>query len=85
VVEVGKGVTKLNKGDRVVVPFTIACGVCRFCKMGLTSLCNTSNPNAEMAKKVMGHSPSALFGYSHMLGGIPGGQAEYLRVPFADY
>jgi threonine dehydrogenase-like Zn-dependent dehydrogenase len=84
VVEVGNGVNKLKVGDRVVVPFTIACGACRFCKMGLTSLCDVSNPNAEMAKKVMGHSPSALFGYSHMLGGIPGGQAQYLRVPFAD-
>jgi threonine dehydrogenase-like Zn-dependent dehydrogenase len=84
VVEAGTEVRKLKKGDRVVVPFTIACGTCRFCKMGLTSLCNTSNPNAEMAKKVMGHSPSALFGYSHMLGGVPGGQAQYMRVPFAD-
>jgi threonine dehydrogenase-like Zn-dependent dehydrogenase len=84
VVEVGKNVRNLKKGDRVVVPFTIACGVCRFCKMGLTSLCDTSNPNAEMAKKAMGHSPSALFGYSHMMGGIPGGQAQYLRVPYAD-
>lgn len=84
VVEAGSEVRKLKKGDRVVVPFTIACGACRFCKMGLTSLCNTSNPNAEMAKKVMGHSPSALFGYSHMLGGVPGGQAQYMRVPFAD-
>ena len=84
VVETGKGIKNLKKGDRVVVPFTIACGVCRFCQMGLTSLCNTSNPNAELAKTAMGHSPSALFGYSHMLGGIPGGQAQYLRVPFAD-
>jgi threonine dehydrogenase-like Zn-dependent dehydrogenase len=84
VVEVGKEVTRLKKGDRVVVPFTIACGVCRFCKMGLTSLCDTSNPNKDLAKKVMGQSPSGLFGYSHMLGGFPGGQAEFLRVPFAD-
>ena len=84
VVEVGQEVKKLKKGDRVVVPFTIACGVCRFCKMGLTSLCDTSNPNAEIARKARGQSPSALFGYSHMLGGIPGGQAQYLRVPYAD-
>lgn len=84
VVELGSGVKNLKKGDRVVIPFTIACGKCRFCEMGLTSLCDTSNPNADMAKKAMGHSPSALFGYSHMLGGIPGGQAQYLRVPFGD-
>ena len=84
VVEVGSAVQKLKVGDRVVVPFTIACGSCRFCKMGLTSLCDTSNPNAEIAKAAMGASPSALFGYSHMLGGIPGGQAQYLRVPYAD-
>jgi len=84
VVEVGKDVQNLKKGDRVVIPFTIACGQCRFCKMGLTSLCNTSNPNKALAEKAMGHSPSALFGYSHMLGGIPGGQAQYLRVPYGN-
>jgi threonine dehydrogenase-like Zn-dependent dehydrogenase len=84
VVETGKDVKKIKRGDRVVIPFTIACGACRFCQMGLTSLCDTSNPNAEMARKVMGQSPSALFGYSHMLGGIPGGQAQYLRVPYGD-
>jgi len=84
VVEVGAGIKKLKLGDRVVVPFTIACGCCRFCRMGLTSLCDVSNPNAELAKKAMGQSPSALFGYSHMLGGIPGGQAQYLRVPYGD-
>lgn len=84
VVEVGKAVTKLRIGDRVVVPFTISCGECFFCKKTLFSLCDTSNPNAEIAKKAMGHSPSGLFGYSHMLGGFPGGQAEYLRVPHAD-
>ncbi|MDB4978428.1 MAG: fdhA 2 [Candidatus Peribacteria bacterium] len=82
--EVGKGVKNLKKGDRVVVPFTISCGSCFFCKRGLYSLCDTSNPNAEMARKVMGQSPAGLFGYSHMLGGFAGGQAEYLRVPFAD-
>jgi threonine dehydrogenase-like Zn-dependent dehydrogenase len=84
VVALGKQVTNLNIGDRVVVPFTISCGSCFFCKKGLFSLCDTSNPNAEMARKVMGQSPAGLFGYSHMLGGFPGGQAEYLRVPFAD-
>src|SRR5690606_34993631 len=84
VVEVGKGVTNLKVGDRVVVPFTISCGTCFFCQKGLFSLCDISNPNAEIARKAMGHSPAALFGYSHMLGGIPGGQAEHLRVPFAD-
>lgn len=84
VIEVGKGVTKLNKGDRVVIPFTISCGTCWFCQQQLYSLCDTSNPNAEIARKAMGHSPAALFGYSHMLGGFAGGQAEYLRVPYAD-
>jgi len=82
--EVGRDVKKLKKGDRVVVPFCISCGDCFFCKKGLFSCCDTSNPNAEMAKKVMGQSPAALFGYSHMLGGFAGGQAEYLRVPYAD-
>jgi threonine dehydrogenase-like Zn-dependent dehydrogenase len=84
VVEVGSAVRNLRRGDRVVVPFTIACGECYFCKKTLYSCCDTSNPNAEMARKAMGHSPSGLFGFSHMLGGFPGGQAEYLRVPFAD-
>jgi threonine dehydrogenase-like Zn-dependent dehydrogenase len=84
VVEVGNQVTRLKAGDRVVVPFCMACGECFFCKKGLTSLCDRSNPNAEAAKKVMGFSPSGLFGYSHMLGGFAGGQAEYVRVPYAD-
>ena len=84
VVEVGSEITKLRKGDRVVVPFTISCGECFFCKQGYFSGCERSNPNAEMAAKLWGHSPAALFGYSHLLGGIPGGQAEYLRVPYAD-
>ena len=84
VVEVGKAVKKLKLGDRVVVPFTISCGECFFCKKGLFSCCDTSNPNAEMAQKAMGHSPAGLFGFSHLLGGFPGGQAEYLRVPYAD-
>jgi threonine dehydrogenase-like Zn-dependent dehydrogenase len=82
--EVGKEVRKLKKGDRVVVPFTISCGRCWFCERQMFSLCDTSNPNAEMARKVMGQSPAALLGYSHMLGGFSGGQAEYLRVPYAD-
>lgn len=84
VVETGTGVSNLSKGDRVVVPFNIACGGCFFCNKQLYSLCDNSNPNAEQAQAAMGHSPSALFGYSHLLGGIPGGQAEYARVPFAD-
>lgn len=84
VVEVGHAVSNLKKGDRVVVPFCISCGDCFFCKHEMFSLCDTSNPNAEMARKVMGQSPAGLFGYSHLLGGFAGGQAEYLRVPFAD-
>ena len=84
VVEVGSAVTKLKKGDRVVVPFVIACGDCFFCKKTLFSCCDTSNPNAEMARKAMGHSPAGLFGFSHLLGGFSGGQAEFMRVPYAD-
>jgi threonine dehydrogenase-like Zn-dependent dehydrogenase len=84
VVEVGSEVNNLKVGDRVVVPFNIACGECFFCKKEMFSLCDRSNPNAEMAKTVMGHSPSGLLGYSHMLGGFWGGQAEYLRVPYAN-
>jgi threonine dehydrogenase-like Zn-dependent dehydrogenase len=84
VVEVGKGVSNLNVGDRVVVPFPISCGNCFFCEKELYSLCENSNPNASMAEKMWGHSPAGLFGYSHMLGGYAGGQAEYARVPFAD-
>jgi threonine dehydrogenase-like Zn-dependent dehydrogenase len=84
VVEVGSGVDNLNVGDRVVVPFPIACGACAACHAGMTSICENSNPNAAMAEKMMGHSPSGIFGYSHLLGGYAGGQAEYARVPFAD-
>jgi threonine dehydrogenase-like Zn-dependent dehydrogenase len=84
VVEVGAETKKLKVGDRVVVPFTIACGECFFCQRGFFSGCERSNPNHEIAEKVWGHSPAGLFGYSHMLGGYSGGQAEYLRVPFAD-
>lgn len=84
VVAVGSKVNSLQVGDRVVVPFTIACGGCYFCNRSLWSLCDNSNPNAWMAEKLYGHSPSALFGYSHLFGGYAGGQAEYVRVPFAD-
>jgi len=84
VVEVGQGVTRLKKGDRVVVPFVLACGHCFFCQKDLFSCCDTSNPNAAMAAKVMGQSPAGLLGFSHLLGGFPGGQAQFLRVPYAD-
>ncbi len=84
VVEIGTDVHNLKLDDRVVVPFTIACGHCFFCEKHLFSLCDNSNPNAEMAKKQLGQSPSGLFGFSHLFGGFAGGQAEYLRVPFAD-
>ncbi|HET8890169.1 MAG TPA: zinc-dependent alcohol dehydrogenase [Candidatus Angelobacter sp.] len=86
VVEIGPGVDreKLKVGDRVVVPFTIACGRCFFCQQELWSCCDNSNPNYWIAEKMMGYSPSGLFGYTHMLGGYAGGQAQYARVPFAD-
>ncbi|MBD2210693.1 glutathione-dependent formaldehyde dehydrogenase [Nostoc linckia FACHB-104] len=84
VVELGSRVTHVKVGDRVIVPFTISCGSCFFCQRDLWSLCDNSNPNAWLAEKQMGYSPSGLFGYSHLLGGYAGGQAEYARVPFAD-
>jgi threonine dehydrogenase-like Zn-dependent dehydrogenase len=84
VVEVGRGVGNLSVGDRVVVPFPIACGHCLQCEREMYSLCENSNPNAWMAEKLYGYSPCGIFGYSHMLGGYAGGQAEYARVPFAD-
>ena len=86
VVEVGAAVDreKLKVGDRVVVPFTIACGRCFFCQRQLWSCCDNSNPNYWVAEKMMGYSPSGLFGYTHMMGGYAGGQAQYARVPFAD-
>jgi threonine dehydrogenase-like Zn-dependent dehydrogenase len=84
VVEVGPQVRNLRPGDRVVVPFPIACGHCSSCQRGLYSVCENSNPNAGIAEKIMGHSPAGIFGYSHLLGGYAGGQAEYARVPFAD-
>jgi len=84
VVEVGREVTNLRAGDRVVVPFPIACGHCFFCERGLFSVCERSNPNHKMAEELWGHSPAGIFGYSHLTGGYAGGQAEYVRVPFAD-
>lgn len=84
VVEVGRNNKKLKIGDKVVVPFTISCGNCQYCKNQLYSLCDCSNPNAEMAKKQLGHATAGLFGYSHLTGGFSGGQAEYVRVPYAD-
>ena len=84
VVEVGPQVTSLNVGERVVVPFPIACGVCFACQKGLYSVCENSNPNAWMAEKLFGHAMAGVFGYSHLTGGYAGGQAEYARVPFAD-
>ncbi|MBV9742143.1 MAG: glutathione-dependent formaldehyde dehydrogenase [Acidobacteriia bacterium] len=84
VVETGKAVKNLKIGDRVVVPFAISCGECFFCTRGMYSVCENSNPNAWLAEKFWGHSPAGLFGYSHLLGGFAGGQAEYVRVPFAD-
>jgi threonine dehydrogenase-like Zn-dependent dehydrogenase len=84
VVDVGREVKKLQVGDRVVVPFPIACGACNACANEMFSVCENSNPNAALAEKLWGFSPSGIFGYSHMLGGYAGGQAEYARVPFAD-
>src|SRR5213076_1710087 len=84
IVETGAAVKNLKAGDRVVVPFPIACGACAQCRRGLFSLCENTNPNAWMAEKLWGYSPCGIFGYSHMLGGYAGGQAEYARVPFAD-
>ncbi len=82
--EVGKEVKKVKRGDRVVVPFTIACGNCFFCQSTLYSLCDNSNPNAALAETMYGYSGSSLYGYSHIYGGYAGGQAQYARVPFAD-
>jgi threonine dehydrogenase-like Zn-dependent dehydrogenase len=84
VVETGKGVGNLQVGDRVVVPFPIACGGCTQCRNGMTSICENSNPNAGMAEKLWGRATSGIFGYSHLTGGYAGGQAEFVRVPFAD-
>ncbi len=84
IVELGSAVTNLKIGDRVVIPFPIACGSCFFCQEKLYSVCENSNPNAALAEKMWGHSPAGIFGYSHLTGGYAGGQAEYARVPFAD-
>ncbi len=84
VVAVGTENLRLKEGQRVVIPFNIGCGNCFFCRNDYWSLCDNSNPNAAMAEKVYGHSPAGLFGYSHLFGGYAGGQAEYVRVPFAD-
>jgi threonine dehydrogenase-like Zn-dependent dehydrogenase len=84
VVETGRGVTNLQAGDRVVVPFPIACGDCWACQHELYSVCENSNPNAGLAEKAFGHPTAGIFGYSHLTGGYAGGQAEYARVPFAD-
>ncbi|WHZ25913.1 MAG: Zn-dependent dehydrogenase-like protein [Nitrospira sp.] len=84
IVEVGPEVKQRRVGDRVVVAFPISCGQCFFCKKELYSLCENTNPNAWMAEKFFGHSPAGIYGYSHLTGGFAGGQAEYVRVPFAD-
>jgi threonine dehydrogenase-like Zn-dependent dehydrogenase len=84
VVEVGPAVRDTKVGDRVVIPFPIACGSCWSCRQGFFAACENTNPNAWMAEKLWGHSPGGIYGYSHLTGGYPGGQAEYARVPFAD-
>jgi threonine dehydrogenase-like Zn-dependent dehydrogenase len=84
VMEVGKDNTALKVGERVVVPFTIICGECEQCKRGYFSVCERSNRNKDLADKVFGHTTAGLFGYTHLTGGYPGGQAEFVRVPFAD-
>jgi threonine dehydrogenase-like Zn-dependent dehydrogenase len=84
IVDVGPEVKQRRVGDRVVVAFPISCGWCFFCKKKLYSLCENTNPNAWMAEKFFGHSPAGIYGYSHLTGGFAGGQAEYVRVPFAD-
>jgi threonine dehydrogenase-like Zn-dependent dehydrogenase len=84
IVAVGSEVKRVAVGDRVVVAFPISCGTCFFCTKGLYSLCERSNPNAQLAEKLWGHSPAGLYGYSHLLGGYAGGQAQYVRVAYAD-
>ena len=85
VIDVGGDVKKFRRGDRVVVPFVIACGHCFFCERHLWSLCDNTNPDAEKLIKIQGHAGAGLFGYSHLYGGYPGGQAELVRVPHADH
>lgn len=82
--ETGREITNLKRGDRVVVPFTIACGKCLFCKKQLWSACDNTNPNAHLMEAMYGYSGSGLFGYSHAMGGYAGGQAQYVRIPFAN-
>src|SRR5262249_27638930 len=84
VVEVGRDIKKLRKGDRVVVPFTIICGECEQCRRGNFSVCERTNPNKQMAEIAFGHSTAVLYGYTPLTGGYAGGQAEYVRVPYAD-
>ncbi len=84
VVEIGSNVKNLKAGDRVVASFPISCGACFFCQKELFSLCENSNPNGWIAQQMFGHAPAGIYGYTHMLGGFAGGQAEYARVPFAD-
>ncbi len=84
VVEVGSAITNLRRGDRVVIPFPISCGKCFYCQEGMYSLCENSNPNAALAEELWGYSPAGIFGYSHLLGGYAGGQAQFVRVPYAD-
>jgi threonine dehydrogenase-like Zn-dependent dehydrogenase len=84
IVDVGPEVTNLRPGDRIVVPFNVTCGRCTFCEAQLFSLCDESNPDAEKLAKLYGQSGAGLFGYSHLYGGYAGGQAEYVRVPYAD-
>jgi threonine dehydrogenase-like Zn-dependent dehydrogenase len=84
VMEVGTDIKKIKIGDRVVVPFTITCGECEQCKRGNFSVCERTNPNKSMADKMFGHSTAGLYGYTHITGGFAGGQAEFVRVPYAD-
>lgn len=84
IVELGKNVANLRAGDRVVVPFTISCGECNYCSKGLFSLCTQTNPDKDKLDKAYGYHTAGLFGYSHMYGGYPGGQSQYVRVPFAE-
>jgi Threonine dehydrogenase and related Zn-dependent dehydrogenases len=84
VVETGSGVSSFKRGDRVIVPFPISCGDCWYCKHGMFALCDNSNPNSWMQEKLYGDSSAGIFGYSHLYGGYAGGQAEFVRVPFAD-
>jgi threonine dehydrogenase-like Zn-dependent dehydrogenase len=84
VVETGPAVKNLSVGDRIIVPFPIACGKCWFCSEKLFSLCDNTNPNAWMNEALMGYATAGIFGYSHMYGGYAGGQAQYVRVPYAD-